>query len=85
MIATGLWGGFTEVKAAKEHYCKWCKKHRIAKGERHFKYVGKFEGDFQSWRVHPECAAAWEKMYGALGGACCESQHERGAVCGENC
>ena len=41
--------------ARKQHRCEWCGE-AIEKGEKHAKYVGMFEGDFQSWRMHQECS-----------------------------
>ena len=43
--------------AAKDYKCNWCGE-RIPKGEKHSKWVGIFEGNFQANRLHDECAAA---------------------------
>ena len=40
--------------ARKPHHCHWCGE-RILVGERHPQFVGKWEGDFQNWRMHAEC------------------------------
>lgn len=42
--------------AAKEHRCEWCFE-AILKAERHAHFVGKWEGEFQNWRMHEECYA----------------------------
>lgn len=47
----------TRPRAIKMHRCEWCSE-TIFVGEIHVKYVGDFEGDFQSWRMHAECYAA---------------------------
>ncbi len=56
-------GEATHPKAAKEHRCIWCGE-AIPKGERHAHYVGKWQGEFQDWRMHSECyedsADSWE-------------------------
>lgn len=46
--------------ARKEHRCLWCGE-KIAVGERHLNYRGVWGGDFQNWRMHSECEAAWER------------------------
>jgi len=40
--------------ARKQYRCEWCL-GPIPKGEKHKHYVGKFDGDFQNWRMHNEC------------------------------
>ncbi len=40
--------------AAKDHRCEWCGE-TITKGEKHAHYKGKWEGEFQDWRMHREC------------------------------
>lgn len=47
-------GGYTQPVARKEYRCEWCGE-KILKGEKHHKYVGMWEGDFQNWRMHSEC------------------------------
>lgn len=47
-------GDTTHPVAAKEHRCEWCGE-TILKGERHAHYVGKWDGEFQNWRMHGEC------------------------------
>lgn len=41
-------------KAAKDHRCEWCGQG-ILKGEKHAHFVGKWDGEFQNWRMHSEC------------------------------
>lgn len=47
----------TRPAARKLHRCEWCAE-MIPTGEIHVKYVGEYDGDFQSWRMHDECYAA---------------------------
>jgi hypothetical protein len=53
-------GGYTWPKARKEHRCEWCYQ-KILIGEVHARFVGKWEGEFQDWRVHKECEAIMQK------------------------
>lgn len=46
--------------AKKEYICEWCAE-KILKGEKHYKYVGIYDGDFQSIRVHLECEKAMRR------------------------
>lgn len=41
-------------KARKNYLCIYCGE-LILKGETHSKASGKWEGEFQSWRMHNEC------------------------------
>ena len=59
--------GFTllsesEPSAAKDHRCLWCGES-IPKGETHFHYTGKMDGEFQSSRVHLECRDAMHELH----------------------
>lgn len=47
-------------QARKDYSCAWCNEV-IAKGERHFSRVYKYEGDFTSGRMHLECEVAMYK------------------------
>jgi len=49
-----LFNDITRPVAAKPHKCEWCGE-QILKDEKHVKFVGMFESDFQSWRQHNEC------------------------------
>lgn len=46
------------VVGRKQHRCDACY-GPIPKGEKHFNYCGKYGGDWQNWRMHEECHAAW--------------------------
>lgn len=46
----------TQPRAAKVHRCEWCGE-LIEKGVIHVKFVGMFDGDFQTWRMHSNCYA----------------------------
>lgn len=50
----------THPKARKEHDCMWCG-DKIVIGENHSKWVGIWEGDFQSNRMHHECVGAFNE------------------------
>ena len=38
----------------KDHRCEWCGQS-IPKGETFVHFVGKWDGEFQDWRMHQEC------------------------------
>jgi hypothetical protein len=40
--------------ARKDHRCAWCG-DKIHKGEVHYHYKGKWQGEFQNWRMHNDC------------------------------
>ena len=46
--------------AARPHKCEWCGETILA-GEKHPQFVGKWEGEFQNWRMHWECYEATSK------------------------
>jgi hypothetical protein len=48
--------------AKKIHRCIWCGEH-IAAGERYVSQAGKYEGDFQFSRFHPECHKAMQDHF----------------------
>jgi hypothetical protein len=50
-------GGPTRPVAQKAYRCEWCGE-TIPVKERHVKYSGKWEGEFQNWRMHNECYSA---------------------------
>jgi len=68
------------VPARKKHSCVWCYGH-IVVGEVHYRYKGKFEGDWQDWRMHSECEEAHKRE--SEGGEICPETHPRGRTCGE--
>lgn len=41
----------------KPRPCEWCWQ-TIPAGERHFHFVGRWQGDWQDWRMHAECLRA---------------------------
>lgn len=46
--------------ARKDYRCEWCGQP-IPVGEKHAHFVGKWEGEFQNWRMHSECLSANER------------------------
>lgn len=66
--------------ARKPHRCLWCNES-IAIGERHFKYVGEWEGEFQNWRMHSDCIDAHQRE--TCDGEICDTSHPRGRTCDE--
>lgn len=48
-------GELQSVVARKQYRCEWCFEPIFA-GERHQQFKGKFEGDWQNWRMHNECS-----------------------------
>ena len=51
-------GGY--VIGRKEYRCVACYS-RITNGESHYHYRGLYEGEWQNWRMHRECEAAYDK------------------------
>jgi hypothetical protein len=47
------------VVGRKGHRCAACCA-LIPRGERHYHYSGMYGGDWQNWRMHEECYAAYE-------------------------
>jgi len=47
-------GDVTKHKGNKDHKCAWCGEI-IPKGEEFIHCKGKWEGDWQNWRMHLEC------------------------------
>lgn len=47
-------GDTTWPVARKDHRCEWCGE-TIPKAEKHAHFVGKWDGEFQNWRMHNEC------------------------------
>jgi len=48
--------------ARKVYRCIWCGED-IIKGEKHYAYSGRYDGEFQSARTHLECRAAMCQMH----------------------
>lgn len=68
------------VSARKAYTCEWCA-NPIPVGERHFQFIGKWQGEFQNWRMHPDCEDAHQRE--TYEGEICEATHWRGTTCGE--
>ena len=67
--------------ARDSHRCVWCPE-RIAPGTRHLHYVGIWNGDWQNWRMHKECAfASGESEDQDNDGELCNQGHPRGYTC----
>ena len=83
-IAMRAFGEGADVKARKAYCCAWCTTF-IEKGERHYHYVGKWEGEFQDWRMHTDCEIAFRREDKATDGdgGICQEGHARGKTCGE--
>jgi len=50
-------------------------------GEYHFRFTGKWEGEFQDWRMHSDCEDAHQRETSE--GEICEDPHQRGRTCYE--
>jgi hypothetical protein len=68
------------VRARKESTCQWCH-DPIQVGEYHFRFVGKWQGDFQDWRMHSDCEDAHQSE--TYEGEICEDTHQRGRTCAD--
>jgi hypothetical protein len=51
-------GEMKDVLARKHGSCVWCY-GPIPKGETHKHYKGMFDGQWQNWKMHDECYAAY--------------------------
>ena len=49
----------TQPVARKDHRCEYCGE-MILKDEKHMKFSGVYEGEFQNWRMHTECYDGWQ-------------------------
>lgn len=58
---------WTEPVARKQHRCVECRAP-ILKGEKHFRYAGKWEGDLSTGRQHLECMEACMLLRDKFGG-----------------
>ncbi len=70
------------VKTRKPHRCEWDGEVIEVGASAHY-YSGIFEGDFQSYWMHPECWDAFLEYGSDYGGSCWEFEpfaHERGKV-----
>lgn len=55
-------GEMKTVVGKKDYRCEWCGE-TILKAETHHHFVGKFEGEFQNWRMHSECNEAYSSSW----------------------
>lgn len=69
----------TVTKPRKSHKCEWC--HQAIDSD-HLHFIGKFEGEFQSWRIHKDCrkpmeaSGQYEDDY-----SICPGPHVRAGAC----
>ena len=71
----------TVTKPKRKHPCVWCR-IQIRPGEKHLKFTGKWEGDFQNWRIHLECNEPMMVARDAYGdGSICDDGHDIGGTC----
>ena len=47
-------GKLKTVKIRKPRPCAWCSQ-KLIEGDRAVSYCGMWQGDWQNWRMHPEC------------------------------
>lgn len=66
------------VRARKNHFCEWCWS-AILMGEEHYRFKGKWEGEFQDWRMHRDCRVAFEEE--SEGGEIHDHRHDQGRTC----
>lgn len=62
----------------KDHVCAWCGE-TIPKGEKFEHYVGKWQGEFQNWRMHIDCYEAstnGDELFEGFG----PHEHKRGST-----
>ena len=52
-------GEVTKPAARKAYRCIWCSED-VVKGEKHVRYAGVWQGDWQFWRMHDECYAVYD-------------------------
>jgi hypothetical protein len=53
-------GNEYQVKLRKTKKCEWCGQDMI-KGEVVYHFKGKFNGEWQDWKMHNECEEAYRK------------------------
>lgn len=53
----------------KDHRCEWCGQS-IPKGEMFQHFVGKWDNEFQNWRMHDECYNAASQDDDLIDGFC---------------
>lgn len=72
--------------ARKRHNCLYCMEW-IEAGELHHRQGGKWEGEWQDWRMHLDCLQAhYRESQDNPGGygEVCQDDHERGRTCNES-
>ncbi len=47
-------GDYRHPKAQKDYRCEWCGQ-AIPKGDIHYQFAGRWECEWQAWRMHMEC------------------------------
>ena len=64
----GNFGKGKWVKVRKDKACSWCGE-TIKKGEKAYHFNGRWDGDWQDWKMHEECRQANidEENYGGDG------------------
>lgn len=70
-------GASRKLIGKKDHQCVWCGQI-IPKGEEHCHYKGKFDGEWQDWRMHPECFAVHDSADYNGDGSFFPFENERG-------
>lgn len=70
---------FTYPVAKKVHRCIHCQEFIII-GEKHAKFSGVWQGDFQNWRTHLDCEWPLEECQDEDGSLCTDG-HDRGKSC----
>lgn len=82
------WLGETFPVARKQFQCVWCGE-AIVVGEKHQRYTGTMDGEFQSSRCHMECMKAMNALHTidkwALEDGFTPGEHPRGCYCDGTC
>lgn len=58
-------GTTTHPVARKQYRCEWCGEP-ILQNEKHMKYAGMYQSEFQNWRMHLECERQYQLENGWL-------------------
>ena len=53
-------GDAKQVKLRKDKRCAWCG-ITMLKGETVYHFKGRFEGEWQDWKMHNECSSAYRR------------------------
>lgn len=73
-------GGGGIITAKKQYSCTWCQAP-IPNGEKHYQFKGKWDGEWQNWRMHAECSTAHDDE--TQNGEIHDHPHERGRTCAQ--